>query len=48
MSSLKFEDHALILFQYFFSGCQIILRKDLNGMVVRLPMATRNMRVDQK
>ncbi|KAA0203571.1 hypothetical protein HAZT_HAZT007335 [Hyalella azteca] len=29
-------------------GCQILLRKDLDGMLVRLPVGTRNMRVDQK
>ncbi|XP_063242163.1 adrenodoxin-like protein 1, mitochondrial isoform X2 [Bacillus rossius redtenbacheri] len=27
-------------------GCQIILRKELDGIVVRLPQATRNFYVD--
>lgn len=27
-------------------GCQVILSKELDGMVVRLPAATRNMMVD--
>uniref|UniRef100_A0A6A7FVZ6 Adrenodoxin-like protein n=2 Tax=Hirondellea gigas TaxID=1518452 RepID=A0A6A7FVZ6_9CRUS len=29
-------------------SCQIVLRKDLDGMQVRLPVGTRNMRVDTK
>ncbi len=28
-------------------GCQIIMRKDLDGLVVTLPAATRNMMVDK-
>lgn len=29
-------------------GCQIIMNKDLDGLVVNLPAATRNMMVDKK
>ncbi|MGE5548069.1 MAG: ferredoxin family 2Fe-2S iron-sulfur cluster binding protein [Solirubrobacterales bacterium] len=29
-------------------GCQIIMKKDLDGLVVSLPAATRNMMVDKK
>lgn len=29
-------------------GCQIIMNKDLDGLVVTLPAATRNMMVDKK
>ncbi|CAA7622364.1 ferredoxin family 2Fe-2S iron-sulfur cluster binding protein [Magnetospirillum sp. SS-4] len=29
-------------------GCQIIMSKDLDGLVVTLPAATRNMMVDKK
>jgi len=28
-------------------GCQIVMRKDLDGLVVTLPAATRNMMVDK-
>lgn len=28
-------------------GCQIVITEDLDGLVVRLPAATRNMMVDQ-
>lgn len=29
-------------------GCQIIMKQDLDGLVVTLPAATRNMMVDKK
>ena len=29
-------------------GCQIVLTKDLDGLEVTLPAATRNMQVDKK
>lgn len=29
-------------------GCQIIMKKDLDGLTVTLPAATRNMMVDKK
>ncbi|KAF0138285.1 MAG: ferredoxin [Rhodospirillaceae bacterium] len=29
-------------------GCQIIMTRDLDGLVVKLPLATRNMAVDRK
>ena len=31
---------------FLFKGCQIILNKDLDGMVLKLPRATANFYVD--
>jgi 2Fe-2S ferredoxin len=40
-------DLAFALTQTSRLGCQIIITDELNGLVVRLPSATRNMMVDQ-
>jgi 2Fe-2S ferredoxin len=40
-------DLAFALTQTSRLGCQIIITEELDGLVVRLPSATRNMMVDQ-
>lgn len=40
-------DLAFALTQTSRLGCQIIMRKDLDGLTVTLPAATRNMMVDK-
>ena len=46
LNSILVNNLIICFFLYIFSGCQITLTKEMEGLEVELPKATRNFYVD--